>query len=487
MRVLVSVLLIAALAAVAVAGNPGFFEPEYLETPVSSVSAQVEHEAKPVLSGRIALNKVDSTLEDHQLYMAKLHMHQNTMPRSLVEMDSQVEASVDTSVYVDIEADEKEQRKRVAEEFNLTAEQAAQIFSDFRFKRSDVKMNKNGVVQEYKIGLETIGQAQHVGVIEIGHPRQMFKVIFDTGSSNLWIMGSECTSAACKLHRQFKPRMSKSFRKKNVEMTVQFGSGRIKGYLGHDTFHLGPIHVKQQTFGQIMHAEGAVFSALKFDGILGLSFPSLSAAGYKPVFDNVISQNLLANNMFSFYLATRGSKQKSYVILGQPDSDLYKGEIRYVEVNKELYWQLDLVDIKIGGKGLNLCKDRPNGLCTAVVDSGTSLMTGPSNKVHTVIDAIPYKPGMKISRLPKLTYVLKDRHGLHEFDMHPKYYMIRHPSLGTAKPGFMGLDIPKPRGPLWIMGELFMKQYYTIFNRGHADKSAKYGHASVGFAVATHV
>jgi len=322
-------------------------------------------------------------------------------------------------------------------------------------------------------------------VIEIGHPRQKFKVIFDTGSSNLWIMGSECGSASCKLHRSFNPKLSNSFRKKNVEMTVQFGSGRIKGYLGHDTFHLGPIHVKHQTFGQIMQADGEVFSALKFDGILGLSFPGLSAAGYKPVFDNVIRQNLLGSNMFSFYLATHGSKRASYVILGAPDSALYSGKIRYVEVSKELYWQVDMVDIKIGGKPLNLCGDRPNKLCTAVVDSGTSLMTGPSDKVHKVIDAIPYKPGMKIRDLPVLTYVLKDRHGVQEFDLLPRFYMIRHPHLGTAKPGFMGLDIPKPRGPLWILGELFMKQYMTVFNRG-GDKNGVHSIASCGFATAVH-
>ena len=478
MRVSTFVLLVAAFAAVAFAQAAGpFIEPEYLDS--AKAAAPVLAHDLPVMSGRIALEKVDSTLDDHREYMARLHLHQEAIPRG----SSMIEADSEASVFVDLEADELENRRRVAAQFNLTAEQAKTVFSDFRFKRSDVVMGKGGVVNEYKIGLETIGQAQHVGIIEIGNPRQKFKVIFDTGSSNLWIMGSECTSSACKLHQQFKPHMSSSFRKQNVEMTVQFGSGRIKGYLGHDTFHLGPIHVKQQTFGQIMKAEGAVFSALKFDGILGLSFPRLSAAGYKPVFDNVMNQNLLGSNMFSFYLATRGSKLNSYVILGQPDAAVHKGAIRYVEVNKELYWQVDLVDIKIGGKALGLCNDRPNKLCVAVIDSGTSLMTGPSDRVHKVIDAIPYKPGMKISSLPKITYVLKDRHGVHEFDMDPKFYMIRHPSLGTAKPGFMGLDIPKPRGPLWIMGELFMKQYYTVFNRGHDDKSAKDGHASVGFAL----
>ena len=37
-----------------------------------------------------------------------------------------------------------------------------------------------------------------------------------------------------------------------------------------------------------MKEEGAVFEASKFDGIVGLAYPSMAAYDLNPVFDNII-------------------------------------------------------------------------------------------------------------------------------------------------------------------------------------------------------
>lgn len=330
----------------------------------------------------------------------------------------------------------------------------------------------NKMVRNYNIPLSDIRNSQFVGKIGVGTPIQYFDVVFDTGSSTLWLNGDRCNALGCLSQKRFNHSKSSTFNQLNTDMDVKFGTGSISGSLCQDTFRLGPIKVVDQTFGMINSESGDVFENGKFQGILGLSFPALAATSYTPVFDNIMLQQRLQKNLFSFYF-NKGGKRQSAIEFGEPSPDYFTPPMQFVEVSQPVYWEMKLKDIHIGNQPLNLC---PAGPCKIVADTGTSLLTGPTSLIGKILSQIDVPPQCNSKTMPNIKYILTDSNGDHEFILEPDFYLIKYSKKCML--GFMALDVPKPRGPLWILGDVFMQKFYTTFRRTPP---------AVGFAVAKHI
>lgn len=328
-------------------------------------------------------------------------------------------------------------------------------------------------ISKYSLPLLHLG-SEYVGPVELGTPPQKFNVIFDTGSSNLWVSGEEGL-----FKRTFHHTESSSYEHLRVRMDVTFGTGSISGHLARDHMAIGPVRVENQTFGLITATHGSVFQNARFDGILGLSFPRLSTTGYTPVFDNVINQKRLVKNAFSFYYAPR-HKDGSAIIFGEPAKELYTGDLKFIEVSRDLYWEIELVDIKIGGKSTPHCSTASP--CRLVVDTGTSLLTGPSDSVRELLKTIDATSDCSnYDTLGDLEYVVRDRTGTHSLTLTPHDYMIKSRRSGLCHVQFMPLDVHPPRGPLYILGDTFLRKFYTVFARESETGEA----AKIGFALAS--
>ncbi|XP_065133952.2 napsin-A [Paramisgurnus dabryanus] len=320
--------------------------------------------------------------------------------------------------------------------------------------------------------------AQYFGVISIGTPPQNFTVLFDTGSSNLWVPSIHCSflDIACWFHHRYNSKKSSTYVKNGTEFSIRYGTGSLSGFVSQDTVALAGLKVPGQQFAEAVNQPGIVFAVARFDGVLGMGYPAISVDGITPWFDTAMAAKILPQNVFSFYINRDPvSEVGGELMLGGFDQQYFDGDLHYVNVTRKAYWQIEMDKVQVGST-LTLCK----GGCQAIVDTGTSLITGPYQEVRALqkaIGALPLLMGeywidcKKIPSLPVISISL----GGKMFNLTGEDYVMKvtHMGFSVCLSGFMAMDIPPPAGPLWILGDVFIGRYYSVFDR-EADR--------VGFA-----
>ncbi|KAK4402082.1 Aspartic proteinase [Sesamum angolense] len=474
-------------------------------------------------------------------------------------------------------------KKRLLDLASIKAARQARLDGKYGviLKDRGIKLGDSDVDIVY---LKNYMDAQYYGEISIGSPPQNFTVIFDTGSSNLWVPSSKCYfSIACYFHSRYKASKSSTYTKIGKPCSIHYGSGSISGYFSQDNVGVGDVVVKDQVFIETTREGSLTFVLAKFDGILGLGFQEISVGDTVPVWYNMVDQGLVDEKVFSFWLNRDPTAEVGgEIIFGGVDSTHYKGDHSYVPITEKGYWQFEMGDFLIGNQSTGFCE----GGCAAIVDSGTSLLTGPtsivtqinhaigaegvvsteckeivsqygdmiwdllvagvepkkvcseiglcysdgaqsvSSNIEMVVDkqtdkgtsvgesplctacqmavvwmknqlnnqevkekvldyvnqlceSIPSPGGEAlidcnaISSMPNVTFTIGDK----AYVLTPEQYILKtgEGPAAICISGFMALDVSPPRGPLWILGDVFMGVYHTVFD---------YGNLRLGFAEA---
>ncbi|KAF3831526.1 hypothetical protein GH733_000338 [Mirounga leonina] len=307
-----------------------------------------------------------------------------------------------------------------------------------------------GVVYEPLAYLDSL----YLGEIAIGTPPQNFLVLFDTGSSSLWVPSVQCQSQACAGRSCFNPNVSSTYSSNRQTSSVQYGSGSLSS--------VQSIQVPNQQFGLSEHEPNPYFLRLKFDGIMGLAYPALAEGRSTMALQGMLQAGLLSSPVFSFYLGRDMSSQNEAVLIFRGiEHSLRRGPIYWAPVTQERYWFLT------GGHATGWCSQG----CQAIVDMGTSLLTIPQQYLSALLQATGAQADQygqlivdcnNIQNLPTLTFLISCVH----FSL--PYHSYIFTGNGICTIGVQATYLPSSSGqPLWILGGIFLRSYYSIFDIGN--------------------
>uniref|UniRef100_A0A8D1T0H1 Peptidase A1 domain-containing protein n=1 Tax=Sus scrofa TaxID=9823 RepID=A0A8D1T0H1_PIG len=291
----------------------------------------------------------------------------------------------------------------------------------------------------------------YVGNISIGTPPQQFSVVFDTGSSDTWVPSIYCQSMACVTHNTFDPFQSTTFRFPGFIVELQYATGAVTGFLGYDTIQVGDLIIKDQAFAISQSEDDVVFENAAFDGIMGLSFPSMAIEGTTPIFDSLMNQSLIAQTVFAFYLSSN-AQEGSVVMFGGVDKKYYKGDLKWVPLLQSHYWQIPLDKITWRGQIIGC----PRG-CQAIVDTGTTYLMGP----HATGSLWGSSPRKDQDTYPDIIFTINNV----DYPV-PAHAYIRKSFNGFCLSGLRARTDTFPPKTAWILGDVFLRMYFTVFDRG---------------------
>ncbi|WCJ26831.1 Aspartic proteinase [Euphorbia peplus] len=426
------------------------------------------------------------------------------------------------------------------------------------------------------IPLKYYKDAQYYGEISIGSPPQNFTVVFDTGSSNLWIPSAKCYfSLPCYFHSRYKSGQSSTYVKNGTSCEIDYAAISLTGFFSQDSVRVGNLIVKDQVFIEVTREEDLKFVLAKYDGIVGLGFQEISVGNTVPVWYNMVKQGLVTDEVFSFWLnKDLEGIEGGEIVFGGVDEKHFKGKHTYVPVTEKGFWQFDMGDFLIGNHSTGVCESG----CAAILDSGTSLLAVPTaivaeinhiigaegmisaeckqvisqygeliwallisgiqpskvcsqlglcifngatyasmgiksvvekestegtpvgddivctgcemfviwvqnqlkqkktkeaafQYVDKLCESLPSPNGKSIvdcssiSGMPNITFTIGEK----PFIFTPEQYIVKtgRGVAAVCMSGFMAFDLPPPTGPLWIIGDVFMRVYHTVFDSGN--------------------
>ncbi|EIW79050.1 acid protease [Coniophora puteana RWD-64-598 SS2] len=323
--------------------------------------------------------------------------------------------------------------------------------------------------------------SSYFGSLAIGTPPVSFDVILDTGSADLWVADTSCT--ACGHVAVLDSSSSSTFKNLSEPFQITYGSGQAAGTLGQDVVQMAGFSVSNQVFAAVTQVTQGLLNS-PVSGLLGLAWESIASSQHMPLWQTLASSGAWQENVMSFQLTRyiNATNQQELepggtFTMGGTNSSLYTGDIDYQNVpTTPTYWLQNIGSLSVNGNQVTIPTGGTNAY--AAIDTGTTLVGGPSSAIANIFAQIPNSAPGTGSWQGYYTYpcstavTVSISFGGPSWAVSPADFQLQQISSSQCVGAFFNLDVGGS-APAWIIGDTFLKNVYTVF---------RYNPASVGFA-----
>ncbi|KAJ7475815.1 acid protease [Mycena latifolia] len=319
-----------------------------------------------------------------------------------------------------------------------------------------------------------------------------FRVALDTASSDLWIMGSTCSSSSCTSVPRYPLAFdSPTFEVVNNNETVfeaSYADGTVaSGFVAKESIRLANVTLPSQAFAIVTDSNVTMLDDVS--GILGLGFPRLSSISRSvnnsmPFFPSLAQQGILEYPLFGLSLTNDESGTLS---LGAVDATIvtnvskigWNKVVEFSPIGSEsntssyLHWATPLSAFAVNGTRISPIPTYANVTANslALFDIGFSGILGPYQDVERLFDQID---GSRLVdeegqwAIPCDTIVpLSFTFSQQTYTLEPTDYLIGpasgNPKICLAWPQALS---PSADGIDWQFGIPFLRTVYSIFSYG---------------------
>lgn len=106
------------------------------------------------------------------------------------------------------------------------------------------------------------------------------------------------------MHSKYDSSASLTYKANGSEFSIARGDALVEGFVSQDTLVIGELRVKDQLYAEATRAAGLAFAFVRYDGILGLAYDTISVNHITSPFYSMLNQGLLDAPVFAVYLSS---------------------------------------------------------------------------------------------------------------------------------------------------------------------------------------